>query len=614
MKQPITYDDLFSIVEPLVINQESDELEYKTALGGFPQSFWETYSSFANTNGGTIVFGVKELPTHCVLDGLDLATAEKYQRDFFNMMHNREKVNIPLLQENNVHIAQYQGAYFLVFYIPRANRTLRPVYCGRDPYTGTYRRDSDGDYHCTPEEIRSMFADADTGVSADGRILKNYSIHDLDSTTIQQYRRLFQQSNPDHVWNRLSEEEFLGKINVFRTDRETGQSGLTLAGLLMFGTYSALMDACPNYFPDYQEIESKAGRWVNRICPDGNWESNLFQFYWKVLPILQGFLPKPFALEGNTRINETAAHVAVREAFTNALVHADYSQNISLNVYKYPTKIVFSNPGTLLISLPQYYKGGESVCRNRYLQTMFAFLGSAEKAGSGSDKIMHGWESLKWAKPMLIEQAHPNKVVLTMKLESLLDDSTKEKLAAFFGTNVLELPRHQLLTLASAATDEAVSNEYLQFVLGIHKADIGIMLHTMCKNHLLISEGHGKGTIYRLPTATLDANVTTSGSNVTTSNANVTTSNANVTTSDANVATSRKKRMSLEQRQQMILDYCSDWRTIEEMAAYLHVRKEHVRGRLLPTMEHMLDQKYPRPHHPRQRYRRKMQDPNSNKQ
>ena len=591
MKQPITYDDLFSIVEPLVINQESDELEYKTALGGFPQSFWETYSSFANTNGGTIVFGVKEMPTHCVLDGLSLQTVEKYQRDFFNMMHNREKISLPLLQEPNVHIATYNGAYFLVFYIPRADRTLRPIYCGRDPYTGTYRRDMEGDYHCTQEEVRSMFADANIGVSADGRILKNFSIEDLDKTTIQQYRHLFLQSNPDHVWNRLSEEEFLKKINVFRTDRETGQSGLTLAGVLMFGTYSALTDACPNYFPDYQEIADKAGRWTNRICPDGSWESNLFQFYWKVLPILQGFLPKPFILEGNTRINETAAHVAVREAFTNAIVHADYSQNASLNIYKYPAKMVFSNPGTMLISLLQYYKGGESVCRNRYLQTMFSFLGSAEKAGSGSDKIIHGWESLNWAKPMLIEQAHPNKVVLTMRMESLLEDSIKEKLVALLGKNVLELPRNQLLTLAMAITDEVVSNEYLQCALGIHKADITLMLHDMCKNRLLISEGHGKGTIYYLPSATL--------------NQRSATLDKTSATLDPNVATSRPKRMSLEQRQQMILDYCSDWRTIEEIAAYTNLGKTYIRNKILPVIEKFLERKYTIPHHPRQRYRRK---------
>ena len=214
--------------------------------------------------------------------------------------------------------------------------------------------------------------------------------------------------------------------------------------------------------------------------------------------ILQNFLPKPFILEGNQRKAETSAHISIREALTNALVHADYTVNASLNVYKYPNKMVFANPGTMLISLKQYYKGGESVCRNKYLQTMFTFLGLAEKAGSGADKIILGWKEQNWKNPYIEEKSKPNKVVLTMQMESLLDDYVMQNLVKHFGENIEKLPRQLLMTLALAYSEEEITNERLQYVLDMHRTDITQMLSRLCAQKYLESTGYGRGTKYHI--------------------------------------------------------------------------------------------------------------------
>lgn len=581
----IDYKKLQPSIDEILNQKESNEIEFKTASGGFPQAFWETYSSFANTNGGLIVLGVKEKNNNLLLEGLTAEQVAKYKKEFFNNMHNKQKVNIALLSDNDVEEHEIEGCYLLYFYIPRADRHSRPVYCGQNPYQGSYRRDNEGDYHCSHEEVTSMFADAKIE-SADGRIQEHYGMDDLDIASIEQYRRLFQQYHPDHIWNTLSLTEFLEKLNVFRKDRQTGNYGLSFAGLLMFGSYSALTDCMPNFFPDYREIIDTNDRWVNRICPDGNWASNLFQFYIRVLPTLQSFLPKPFKLDGNIRVNETPAHIAVREALTNACVHADYTENASLTIYKFPNKLVFSNPGTMLVSKRQYYKGGESICRNKYLQTMFTFLGTADKAGSGADKIIKGWEKCNWKRPYIEEMVRPCKVFLTMPMESLLDEATQKGLVDCFGERILKIDHNQLMTLALAYSEEEITNERLQYILDMHRSDISRMLSIMCNKNLLEAYGNGRGKRYFiLKRKMLEENC-------------------------ENGACSKdiviKKRYSKEEVKKLISTFCKDeWRTAEEIAKYLGRDRRYIVNTVLPNMNDTLEKYFNVPHHPKEKFKLK---------
>ena len=61
----------------LVADGETVHLECKLAKNAIPDNFWETYSSFANTDGGTILLGVKEENHKFSIVGVDDARNAK---------------------------------------------------------------------------------------------------------------------------------------------------------------------------------------------------------------------------------------------------------------------------------------------------------------------------------------------------------------------------------------------------------------------------------------------------------------------------------------------------------------------------------------------------------
>lgn len=225
----------------------------------------------------------------------------------------------------------------------------------------------------------------------------------------------------------------------------------------MFGKTESITDpeCAPNYFPDYREHlnENSDIRWTDRICPDGTWEANLFQFYRKVHPKLTAPLPKPFLIRNGIRIDETPTHIAVREAFINTLIHCDFSEEGNIVVEQWVDKYRFKNPGTMLVSKAQYYLGGDSVCRNKALQKMFMLIGFSEKAGSGVNKIIKGWREANWQKPYVEEFSRPDKVELTLPMISLLPDDAVIKLKELFDGKVENLTQDELTALVTCYSE-----------------------------------------------------------------------------------------------------------------------------------------------------------------
>lgn len=609
---------IFSLLNDEFLPNEYFEIEYKSGKDGFPKELWKSYSAFANTNTGIIVIGVQEKKGILNIEGLSDEQIERYKKQFWNDCNNPNTVSRNLLRNDDVRVISIKNKNLLVFRIPFASRTERPVYLTRNPLGNTYKRNHEGDYRCTDEEVKRMLADSSAELQRDSFILEDFTIDDFDKTSVKQFRQLFVSSKPGHPWHVLDDIELFRKIGAYRIDRKTKKEGITLAGLLMFGKSDSIkeQDALPDFFPDFRErlsMDEKI-RWTDRICPDGTWENNLFQFYLKVWPKLSSTLPKPFQLNKDERVDESPTHIALREAFINALVHADYSLSGNIIIEIDTEKFMFSNPGTLLVSIYQYYSGGISECRNPALQQMFMLIGRAEKAGSGVDKIMSGWQESHWRRPYLEIENQPDRIKLTLPMFSIIPEAVLNELSTVFD-DVSHLTADELTALSFCQIEGSISNQRLQYVLNMHSTDITNLLKKLCSENYLESDNNGRWTIYKIKqkvdtsltkvdTSVLDADIQeANNTKVDTLNAKVDTSDNKVDTSDNKVAT----RYTKGELELLIMKVCKhDYLKMEEVANQIGKSVDYLKNKVFPGMikDEKLIKRFPYTHnHPEQGYK-----------
>ena len=481
--------------------REDNRREVKKASGGLPLSLWETYSAFANCNGGVILLGVTEKKDGSwSTTGLKKKDQRKLLKDFWDTVNNPKKVNLNLLKEDDVTAYDVNDDVVIVIRVPRADRNLRPVYINDDLMGGTFRRNWEGDYHCSKSEIRAMLRD-EPEETMDMLVLEDYDLSDLSMETVRGYRNYHASVNPGHVWEQLPDDEYLEMIGAAGKLKKTGELRLTAAGLLMFGKEYRIVTYFPEYFLDYREMLDPSIRWTDRIqTSTGEWSGNVFDFFFMAYNKLSRDLPKPFALDGVFRVDDTPVHKAVREALANCLVNTDFYLPRGVVILKDREKIVMQNPGSIRTGKSQMLHGGISDPRNKAMMKMLNLLRIGEHAGSGVPDIYAAWEDKGWQAPMIEEEYNPDRTILTLPMvknkRTKQANKTSEQNKRTKQAN--KTGEHKANILAYLQEQQPAGASDISAVLGLSDSRTRAILKELTEEGVILAEGKTNTRVYRI--------------------------------------------------------------------------------------------------------------------
>lgn len=477
--------------------RENNRIEAKKAAGGLPRSIWETYSAFANTIGGVILLGVEELPDHS-LRPIHLPHAEQLVSEFWNTINNPTKASVNILTDKNVVIHEQDGCKFISITVTRAQRYDKPVYVDGNPLTGTYRRNGEGDYRCTPDAVQAMMRDA-SAKTQDMTVLEDFDLSALDMDSLRRYRIRMQRHRPGHVWEELDDADFLYKIGAVGRG-EGSKIHPTAGGLLMFGYEYEITRYFPAYFLDYQERLEDDTRWTDRIVSSsGDWSGNLYDFYFRVYNRLQQEVRMPFRVENGERVDETPVHTALREALANCLINADYYGTRGVVIVRKKDCITLSNPGSFRIPLEEARSGGLSDPRNTALMKMFNLINVGERAGSGIPSILSVWKKQHWAEPVLTEELSPERITLSLPLtpaEKAAVKTSGKKVAVKTSGKISAYHKERIVAYLTKNVSATTSE--LADMLGLKPPRVRELLAALQQADVVVPEGTFRNRTYKL--------------------------------------------------------------------------------------------------------------------
>lgn len=373
-------------IQDLIRQGEGITTEFKTCRNQLNRDIYETVCAFLNRLGGTLLLGVKDSGE---VQGVAPDAIQQIKKDFVTAINNPQKL-IPATYLS-VDKVEVNEKTLLHIYVPESSQVHR---CnGR-----IYDRNEDGDFDITDHTIQvaRLYQRKDAAFS-ENKVYPWIQVDDLRADLIEKCRNYVRIKAKDHPWASMDDLQLLQSAQLYLTDSFTGESGVTLAGTMLFAPDLLILRVCPAHRTDLILRKVNLDRYDDRDLV----RTNLLDSYDRILAFVKKHLPDPFYLEGIER--RSLRDAIFREVASNMLIHREYASGEPARLiieYGQVTTYNANRPHGYGVLNPETFA---PFPKNPTLGAFFREIDRADELGSGMRKMMLYGKKYGDADPQLIE-------------------------------------------------------------------------------------------------------------------------------------------------------------------------------------------------------------------
>lgn len=379
-------DSLKKQVLELIDRGEGISIEFKASRNQITKDIYQTVCAFLNRFGGTILLGVHDSGR---ITGIDPQAVSGIKKDFVTTINNPQKIHPPAYL--SIEEVDLNGKQVIRIYVPESSQVHR---CNGK----IFDRNEDGDLDITSHTdlVAALYQRKQTTYS-ENRIYPYAGLKELRPDLIEKCRRLVGVWKDGHPWLGMDDMTLIKSAQLYQTDPETGKSGLTLAGILLFGNDQVILSAVPHHRTDLILRKVNLDRYDDRDLVT----TNLIESYERIMAFIRKHLPDPFFLEGTSRISIRDA--IFREVASNILIHREYKN-------AFPAKLIieYGQVRTENSNKPHGYglidpASFSPFPKNPVIGAFFREIRRADELGSGMRNMMKYGRAFGGEDPQMIE-------------------------------------------------------------------------------------------------------------------------------------------------------------------------------------------------------------------